>query len=210
MPRLPLLLTVLRWLVGLLVLRVLLSVLANYPDYFPPDFGSLFLEGRERTFWGWYALAFYAHILSAPWTLVAGLVLLSDRARRRWPAGHRWLGRVQVALVLGAVALSAAVMSLRSFAGPASGASFLLLSAATAACAVLGWRDAVSRRFAAHRRWMIRLTVLLGSAVTLRLLSGAASVIGVDDAETAYILATWASWLLPLTACELAHARPPR
>jgi uncharacterized membrane protein len=185
---------------------VLVSVLANYPDYFPPDFGSLFLEGRERTFWGWYAVAFYVHILTAPWTLVAGPVLLSDRARRRWPAAHRWLGRLQVALVLGAVAPSAAVMSLRSFAGPASGASFLLLSVATAACALLGWREAVRRRFAAHRRWMIRLTVLLGSAVALRLVSGAASVAEVSDPEAAYILAAWASWLLPLAVCELCLA----
>jgi uncharacterized membrane protein len=205
-PRLPLLLTAARWLLGLLAVRVLVSVLANYPSYFPPDFGSLFLEGRERTFWGWYAVAFYAHSLTAPWALAAGLVLLSGRVRRRWPAWHRRLGRVQVVLVLAAVAPSAAVMSLRAFAGPAAGASFLLLSVALTVCIICGWREAVRRRFAAHRRWMVRSAVLLGSAVTLRLVSGAASVVGVSDPETAYVLAVWASWLVPLGVCELVLA----
>ena len=57
-----LLITVLRWLAVVLILRVLVTILANYPDYFPPNFDSLFLEGREATFTGAYRPAFYAHI----------------------------------------------------------------------------------------------------------------------------------------------------
>ena len=157
MPRLPLLLTVAGWLAGVLVLRVLASVLANYPSYFPRGFGSLFLEGRERTFWGWYAVAFYVHILAAPWTLAAGLALLSDRVRRRWPAWNRRLGRVQVVLILAAVAPSAAVMSLRAYrrAGRRD-----QLSATerrhSPTVPPAGGVEAVRRRFAAHRRWMVR------------------------------------------------------
>ena len=40
----------LRWLAVVLILRVLVAILANYPDYFPPNFDSLFLQGREATF----------------------------------------------------------------------------------------------------------------------------------------------------------------
>lgn len=50
--RLQILSAVLRWLVVVLILRVLIGILANYPDYFPPNFDSLFLEGREATFHG--------------------------------------------------------------------------------------------------------------------------------------------------------------
>ena len=46
--------TVLRWLAVVLILRVLVTILANYPDYFPPNFDSLFLQGREATFTGIY------------------------------------------------------------------------------------------------------------------------------------------------------------
>ena len=51
--------TVLRWLAVVLILRVLAAILANYPDYFPPNFDSLFLQGREATFTGLYRPAFY-------------------------------------------------------------------------------------------------------------------------------------------------------
>jgi purine-cytosine permease-like protein len=71
---------------------------------------------------------------------------------------------------------------------------------ATAACAVLGWRAAVGRRFAAHRTWMARLFVLLCSAVVLRLVAGMATLLGLD-ADWLYPASAWASWLVPLAAC---------
>ena len=90
----------LRWLAVVLILRVLVTILANYPDYFPPDFDSLFLQGREATFTGVYRPAFYLHIFSAPVVLVNGLVLLSETVRRRYGGLHRVLGRVQVVVLL--------------------------------------------------------------------------------------------------------------
>ena len=92
--------TVLRWLAVVLILRVLAVILANYPDYFPPNFDSLFLQGREATFRGAYRAAFYMHILSAPLVLFNGLILLSEYVRRRHGGWHRWLGRVQVVVLL--------------------------------------------------------------------------------------------------------------
>src|SRR4029078_7416995 len=80
---------VLRWLAVVLILRVLVAILANYPDYFPPNFDSLFLQGREATFVGAYRPAFYVHILSGPVVLVNGLVLLSASVRRRDAGPHR-------------------------------------------------------------------------------------------------------------------------
>ena len=74
---------VLRWLAVVLILRVLATILANYPDYFPPNFDSLFLQGREATFTGTYEAAFYVHIFSGPVVLFNGLILLSETFRRR-------------------------------------------------------------------------------------------------------------------------------
>ena len=42
---------VLSVLVGVLILKVTSSVVANYHSYFPPDFASDFLHGREPYFW---------------------------------------------------------------------------------------------------------------------------------------------------------------
>jgi uncharacterized membrane protein len=200
--------TVLRWLAVVLVLRVLVAILANYPDYFPPNFESLFLQGREATFTGAYPAAFYVHIFSGPVVLVNGLLLLSASLRRRYGGWHRWLGRVQVIVLLLFVLPSSAVMSQHAFGGWPAGLSFLLLSAATASCAVVGVVHARHRRYDQHRCWMLRSYVLICSAVSLRLISGTAGLVGVASPEHAYIFAAWSSWLFPLAAYEIVERLP--
>jgi uncharacterized membrane protein len=200
--KLPLLLFLLRAAAVLLILRVLVTIVANYPDYFPPDFNSLFLQGRELTFHGLYRVAFYVHIFAGPMVLLGGLVLLSDYVRRRWPGLHRHLGRVQVMVLLLLLLPTSLVMSTQAFGGWWAGLSFALLSVMTAGCAVIGVVYARRRLFQQHRRWMLRCVVLLCSAVILRLVSGAAGVLGVESPELAYILAAWSSWLLPLGCLE--------
>jgi Predicted membrane protein (DUF2306) len=172
--------TVLRWLAVVLILRVLAVILANYPYYFPPNFESLFLQGREARFSGAYRIAFYVHILSAPLILVNGLILLSEYVRRRHGGWHRGLGRVQAVVLLFFVLPSSVVMSRQAFGGWPAGLSFLLLSAATASCVIIGVIHAIHRRYDRHRRWMVRSYVLICSAVVLRLISGAAGLVGVE------------------------------
>lgn len=194
----------LRWLAVVLILRVLVSILANYPDYFPPDFDSLFLQGREATFTDAYATAFYIHIFSGPIVLFNGLILLSDTVRLRYRGWHRWLGRMQVAALLLLVLPSSIVMSRYAFGGRLAGLSFLALSLVTATCAVIGVVHARGHRYDAHRRWMLRCYVLICSAVALRLISGAAGLVGVSSPESAYIAAAWASWVVPLAVYEIS------
>ncbi len=204
----------LRWLAVVLILRVLAAILANYPDYFPPDFNSLFLQGREPTFSGAYQAAFYVHIFSGPIVLFNGLVLLNNYVRRRHGDWHRWLGRVQVIVLLFLVLPSSAVMSLHAFGGWPAGLSFLLLALATGYCAIVGVVHARRRHYDRHRCWMLRSYVLICSAVALRLISGTAGLVGAPSPESAYIVAAWSSWLLPITAYEaverLATHRPLR
>jgi uncharacterized membrane protein len=209
--------TVLRWLAVALILRVLAAILANYPDYFPPDFDSLFLQGREATFTGAYRVAFYVHIFSGPIVLFNGLILLSEHLRRRHRGWHRVLGRVQVVVLLVFVLPSSAVMSRHAFGGWPAGLSFLALAAATASCALAGVVYARRHRYDLHRRWMFRSYILICSAVVLRLISGAAGLIGVPSPEGAYFVAAWSSWLFPLAGYEIVeyasaprHLRPQR
>lgn len=193
---------ILAFLAGALVVKIILSVLANDPGYFRPDFSMEFLRGRERDFLGLYPWPFYTHILSGPVSLALGLILVSDRFRRRFPAWHRSLGRIQVACVLLLVTPSGLWMARYAAAGPVGGLALATLAVATAICAALGARSAAARRFAEHRRWMWRCYLLLCSAVVLRLIGGLATVAGV---AVPWIdpLANWLSWLAPLAAFEL-------
>jgi uncharacterized membrane protein YozB (DUF420 family) len=193
-------------LAGLLVLKVTLSVVLGYRDYFPADFQSDFLFGRAAYFWGAYAWAFYAHILAGPITLVLGLVLLSQRFRTRLPEWHRRLGRVQGMLVLGLLVPSGLWMAWYAqadgVARVVAGAGFAAVSVATGFCVAMGWRRAVQRRFAVHRVWMMRCFLLLCSAVVLRVIGGLSLVTGVDG-DWRYAATAWGSWLVPLAAFEL-------
>jgi uncharacterized membrane protein len=183
---------------------VLVAILANYPDYFPPNFDSLFLQGRETTFTGAYRPAFYIHIFSGPVVLLGGLILMSEYIRRHHAGLHRILGRVQVAVLLLLVLPTSVVMSRHAFGGWPSGLSFFVLSAATASCTIVGVVHARHGRYDRHRRWMLRCYILICSAVALRLISGTAGLVGVPSPEEAYVVAAWSSWLLPLGAYELA------
>jgi uncharacterized membrane protein len=189
----------------LLILRVLVAILTNYPDYFPPNFDSLFLQGRERTFAGAYRPAFYIHIFSGPVVLFNGLILMSEYVRRHYGGLHRILGRVQVAVLLLFMLPSSVVMSRHAFGGWPAGLSFVLLSAATSGCAIVGVVYARHRRYDRHRRWMTRCYVLLCSAVALRLISGTAGLVGVPSPEGAYVVAAWSSWLIPLGTYEIVE-----
>lgn len=192
-------LRVVQVLACLLVLRTTAFVLFSFRDYFPPNFRSDFLLGRSAYFFGPYQWAFYAHILSGPFTLVCGLILISDFVRRRFPAWHRRLGRVQVAVVLLLVAPSGLWMAWHASTGAVAAAGFATLAVVTAVCAANGWRAAVHRRFDTHRRWMLRCYVLLCSAVVLRVIGGLSETLG---AEWTYPFAAWISWLAPLAVLE--------
>jgi Predicted membrane protein (DUF2306) len=196
---------ILRLLAGVLILKVTLSVVLGYSDYFPPDFASDFLRGRQAYFWGAYHWAFYAHIVSGPVSLVLGLILISEQFRLRFPKWHRSLGKTQAAIILFVLVPSGIWMARYAETGAVAGIGFSMLALATGTCVLFGWQSAVTRRFIEHRRWMWRCFLLLCSAVILRLIGGLATVNDVGGTWS-YPLAAWASWLVPLAAFELGSA----
>lgn len=129
-----------------LAIRILFSIVYEYRFYFPADFHeSTFLLGRENTFYGSYATAFYIHIISGPVAVVAGIALLLMGLRIRskrtgFPQktirAHRILGRLQFVLVVAFVAPSGLWMATRAATGHVAGAGFAVLSLATGGCMV--------------------------------------------------------------------------
>ncbi len=189
-------------LVALSIIKVIGVVLWSYRDYFPPNFSSDFLLGREFYFWGSYHWAFYVHIVSGPLSLALGMFLISATMRARFPALHRYVGRVQVLNVLFLVLPSGLWMSYRAMTGWLASLSFAMLSVVASACVIQGWRYAVKRKFATHQRWMERCFVLLCSAVTLRVFGGLAVWFEIES-DWYYTLSSWLCWVLPLAGYEI-------
>lgn len=188
-----------------LILKVTGSVVLGYRNYFPPNFDIDFLSGRQSYFAGAYWWAFYTHIVSGPVSLVLGLILVSEPLHKRFPKLHRPLGKVQAAVVLLLLAPSGLWMAFYAQTGTIAGIGFALLAIATGMCVLAGWRSAVNRRFAEHRRWMMRCFLLLCSAVIVRVIGGLATVAAMGDSWI-YPLTAWGSWLVPLTVFELTDA----
>ncbi len=185
--------------------KTIVTFASNLPDYVPPNFTSDFLRGREAYFFGWYQVAFYAHILSGPCSLIAGVLLTLTPLRNRFPQFHRWLGKLQVGCVLLLVVPSGLWMARYADAGPIAGAAFASLSLATGFTVAMGWRQILHRQIVAHNLWMNRCLVLLCSAVVLRIFGGMSAVFGIyiDWLDS---LAAWGCWLVPLSIFEVWRA----
>ncbi len=188
-----------KFLLALLICKVVLLTAFSYRDYFPPDFRSDFLRGRESHFFGLYSFAFYAHILSGPISLAMGLLLINQRFLRKFPLWHRWIGKSQLVCVVLGVVPSGLWMSWYAMGGAVAAAGFAMLAILTGATALLGWRAVMRREFVQHQRWMSRCFLLLCSAVVLRMIGGLVEVLHLPDC---YAVAAWLSWLLPLCAGE--------
>ncbi len=133
-------------------------------------------------------------LLLGPWQFLRGL-------RARWPSVHRWIGRLYAAGCASG-GLAALVLATGLTTGPVAGAGFATLGLAWLATTGLAIREALARRIASHRRWMIRSFALTLSAVTLRLYLPLSGVL-IIDFSTAYPAIAWACWLPNLVFAEV-------
>jgi len=106
-------------------------------------------------------LAIGAHFVTGGILLLLGPMQLIGGVRRRWPAVHRWIGRLYV----GAAALAGLgglgfILAKGTIGGPAMSLGFGLYGAAMVACAWLAFANARARRVELHRAWAIRLFAL--------------------------------------------------
>jgi uncharacterized membrane protein len=101
------------------------------------------------------------HFAAGGVILLLGCVQLLSSVRARYPALHRWLGRLYVV-----AALLAAVGGLTSIAlkgtvgGRVMNIGFGLYGVLMLVCAVETWRHARARRLEQHRAWSLRLFAL--------------------------------------------------
>jgi hypothetical protein len=164
--------------------------------------------------------ALVGHILFATVISIAGALQLIPGVRNRFPAFHRWNGRLFVlAAFTQAITGIYLTVWVRKLLGDTTQHVVSVLGALLIIfCAVMALRFAMQHDFTTHRRWALRLFLVasaswfirLGFAVTLVLLGP----IGFDSTTFSGPLVTFwsiAQYLLPLGVLELylwAQARP--
>jgi tetratricopeptide (TPR) repeat protein len=115
-------------------------------------------------------LAVVVHLISAVIVMLAGAVQLVPQVRNRFPVFHRWNGRIYM---LTAVALSLAGLYMQWIRGSVGDLPQHIGSALNAIliwlCAALALRYAMARDFKTHRRWALRLFMVVSASWFYRL-----------------------------------------
>jgi uncharacterized membrane protein len=151
---------------------------------------------------GIWKAAFYVHVFSSGFTLLAGFTQFSRGLMRAYPRFHRWLGRLYVADVLFLNVPAAFIMAVYANGGLSSKIAFLLLDLLWAFFTIQAWRKGINRDFVAHKRFMIRSYALTLSALCLRSWKLFFVSYTSLDAGTIYQLDAWLGFLPNLLVAE--------
>ena len=153
---------------------------------------------------------FLGHALLGGLVTFAGTWQLVPALRRRWPAVHRWNGRLFLAVALAVTLAGFWLVWVRgSRLGTGSDLSITLNGLLIVVYAVLAWRSAARRDIATHRRHALRAWLLVNGVWFLRIgimLAGLVLTplgIRIDYQGPVFIGVSVASWLLPLAVLEL-------
>ncbi|MGB3851495.1 MAG: DUF2306 domain-containing protein [Tunicatimonas sp.] len=150
-----------------------------------------------------YRLAFFVHVYTSMFVLLAGATQFSSSLREHQPQWHRRFGWLYVVTIVVFAAPSGLVMGWYANGGLSSQIGFCLLSVAwfyTTTKAVLTARQL---NWSAHRAWMIRSFALTLSAITLRAWKFILVALLHPRPMDVYRTVAWLSWLGNLVIAEI-------
>ncbi len=125
-------------------------------------------------------LASAMHVLGGGTLLRIGALQFWTTLRQRFPALHRWVGRVYLSLVVvGGVGVGGLILSTQATGGLVARFGFGLLAVIWLYSGAQAYLAIHRRDIATHRDWMIRNFALALAAVTLRIYLGLFALAGV-------------------------------
>lgn len=196
--------TVIRWLLGIIVLLLVVSLSLNALSYFNFNFTYGFLRLKQAAIaTGWYLPAYYSHVLAAGLILILGLFQLRTTLSLRWRKLHRFLGKCYAYGILFFAAPGGLVMSFFINRGAWVLTSFILQSIGWFVFTALAVSAVKKGNIEEHGRWMWRSYALTFAAVTLRLYVFLFTSSYDMSAPEAYGIIAWLSWTVNLVVVEI-------
>ena len=138
----------------------------------------------------------YAHFIGGGLALSLGAIQLWTKRPSRL---HRWLGRIYCVCVL-VGAIGGGYLSFYSHLGAITGLGFFIADVLWIYTTFIALRFAMTGRFDAHRRWILRSFALSCAAISLRILLPLLSLL--FSFETSYTLVAWLCWSINLLIVE--------
>jgi uncharacterized membrane protein len=201
------------WLTPVLAVVVAAFLLFSLPPYFTGG-------TRVPATFGWHYPLLVAHVMLGSVAMVSAVAQIWPRLRARHPVLHRRVGRVYVSVAIPAAA-SAMVIGAATPFGPFLAVSNVLLGAVWLWFTINGFMAARQRRFADHRRHMVRSATVALSTISNRIWTPLLFITlqplqdsVFDGNEEHYLwfvagLGAWLGWTIPLAAVQWWLTRKP-
>src|SRR5206468_256528 len=107
-------------------------------------------------------LAVAMHLFLAVMIIAGGAIQLIPRIRHRAPAVHRWNGRIYISAAFAISIIGLYMVWVRGSVGDISQHIAISLNAVLIMlCAAFALRHALARKFVVHRRWALRLFLVM-------------------------------------------------
>ncbi|MBV7441472.1 DUF2306 domain-containing protein [Weeksellaceae bacterium TAE3-ERU29] len=158
---------------------------------------------QEEANWVHYRIAFFSHVFSSIFVIIAGLTQFSHLIRSRFPKVHRISGFIYIFLILCIASPSGLVMAYYANGGWISQISFIILSVLWFYFTYKAYQTIKLKKYIEHRDYMIRSYALTLSAVSLRLFKyGIVSLFALPPMDT-YRIVSVLGWTVNLLIAEL-------
>jgi uncharacterized membrane protein len=115
-----------------------------------------------------WRIAFFVHVFSSMFALIAGFTQFSNYLLTRYKKLHRIIGKIYVIDILFITGPSSFIMALFANGGIPSRMAFTILATLWIVTTAKAWQTARARQFTAHKEWVMRSYALTLSAITLR------------------------------------------
>ena len=165
----PALKTMSRWLLLAALLYFSWLMLKITLQYIPIQTDVAFLRIKQQYLEidAW-RIAFFVHVFSSMFALVAGFTQFSATILRKAPKLHRWMGRAYVINILAVTGPSSFIMACFANGGWPSRLAFGILAVLWILTTGIGLKSILVKKIERHKEWMIRSYALTLSAITLR------------------------------------------
>ncbi|MDF2451521.1 MAG: hypothetical protein K0S26_1025 [Bacteroidota bacterium] len=173
-------------------------------QYFPAHDDVAFLSIKQDYVGMWhYKLAFFIHVFSAIFVLLAGYTQFSESLRKKNPKMHRRLGWFYVIVTLFFAGPSGLIIGIYANGGTSSQIAFCLLAFLWMLFTLMAVIQAMRRQMSSHRAWMIRSFALALSAITLRAWKYILVALFHPKPMDVYQIVAWLGWTLNLVVAEI-------
>lgn len=165
-------------------------------QYIPIDLDVAFLRIKQQYIhivpW---RIAFFVHVFTSLFTLLAGFTQFSTVFLRRFPNWHRWIGRLYVLDILLLTGPAGLVMGLFANGGISSRIAFVLLACLWMLFTFAAYHYARKRNIRQHKAFMWRSYALTLSAVTLRVWKYVIVALFAPPPMDVYQVVAWLGWV---------------